>query len=240
MAEQFAIEFRAAHGGCAFAGDNFLFVSEIYTAFLVGAGFVASLGFAVIIGSDSDGLTSIFNFGGGGWRERQLQLIILNFLWCGTKTKRQLRREEKSWERDEVFHGNSFECPIKNVKTDFQICAKLGINPDRCDMKRLLGSLVFLLLFAGTALADRIDGNWCTGSTQRIEINGPKISLNNRPAFDGQYSRHEFLYTVPAGEDHAGDQVYLRLRGEEDMTSYTIKNNEAVDPVEWKRCQAIS
>jgi len=98
---------------------------------------------------------------------------------------------------------------------------------------------MFLLLLATPALADRIDGQWCAG-VQRVEINGPKISLGGKPAFDGQYSRHEFAYTVPAGEEHAGDQIYMRLRGEEDMTSFTIKDNEAVEPVDWKRCQAIS
>jgi len=96
------------------------------------------------------------------------------------------------------------------------------------------------LLFATPAFADRIDGNWCNADSARIEINGPKISLNSKPAFEGQYSHHEFLFTVPEGEDHAGDQIYLRLRGEEDMTSYTIKNDNPVDPVEWKRCQAVS
>ena len=97
-----------------------------------------------------------------------------------------------------------------------------------------------LLLIPAAAYADRIDGTWCTGSTTRVEINGPRISLAGRSAFEGQYTRHEFIYTVPAGEVHAGDQIYMKLRGEEYMTSFTIKDNHPVDPLDWKRCQATS
>jgi len=107
-------------------------------------------------------------------------------------------------------------------------------------MKRLLASLVLFSLLAVPALADRIDGSWCAGALKRVEITGPKISIAGKPAFEGNYTRHEFLYTVPVGEEHAGDQIYMRIHGEEDMTSYTIKNNEPVDPIDWKRCQGVS
>ena len=100
--------------------------------------------------------------------------------------------------------------------------------------------LAFCLLFPTAAFADKIDGMWCNEAGGRVDIDGPKISLSGKAAFDGQYSRHEFLYTVPAGEDHAGDQIYMRLRGEENMTSFTIKDKIAVDPVEWKRCAQTS
>ncbi len=101
-------------------------------------------------------------------------------------------------------------------------------------------ALAFCLLFPATAFADAIDGTWCSENGGHVAIEGPKISLSGKAAIDGKYSRHEFLYTVPAGEDQAGDQVYMRLRGEEDMTSYTIKNDKAEDPVNWKRCAATS
>ena len=97
----------------------------------------------------------------------------------------------------------------------------------------------FLLLLPTAAFADKIDGSWCSANA-RVDINGPHISLGGKPAFDGQYARHEFRYTVPEGEAHAGDQIYLRLRGEEDMTSFTIKDGNAVDPIDWKRCKETS
>ena len=101
-------------------------------------------------------------------------------------------------------------------------------------------ALSFCLLFPAAAFADKIDGMWCNEAGGRVDIDGPKISLSGKAAFDGQYSRHEFLYTVPVGEDHAGDQIYMRLRSEENMTSFTVKDKNAVDPVEWKRCAQTS
>jgi len=100
--------------------------------------------------------------------------------------------------------------------------------------------IAFCLLFPTAALADKIDGAWCNEAGSRVDIDGPKISLAGKTAFDGQYSRHEFLYTVPAGEDHAGDQIYMRLRDEEDMTSFTMKDGKGADPVAWKRCAQTS
>ena len=104
-------------------------------------------------------------------------------------------------------------------------------------MRKIL--IVIFLLLPTAAFADKIDGSWCAAAA-RIDINGPHISLGGKLAFDGQYSRHEFRYTVPAGEEHAGDQIYLRLRGEEDMTSFTIKDGNAADPIDWKRCKETS
>ena len=105
-------------------------------------------------------------------------------------------------------------------------------------MRKILTA--FFLLLPTAAFADKIDGAWCTGVNTRIEINGPQISLGGKPGFDGVYKRHEFTYTVPASEDHAGDQIYMRLLNDENMTSFTIKDSKPVDPVEWKRCQSTS
>ena len=97
-----------------------------------------------------------------------------------------------------------------------------------------------LLLIPTAAYADQIDGTWCTGAATRVEINGPKISLGGKLAFDGTYTRHKFIYIVPEGEAHAGDKVYMQVLGDEDMSSFTIKDNHPVDPLDWKRCQATS
>ena len=105
-------------------------------------------------------------------------------------------------------------------------------------MRKIL--IAFCLLLPTAAFADRIDGTWCSDKAARVEIKGPTISLGGKPAIEGSYGRHEFLYTVPDGDAHAGDEIFMRLRGEEDMTSYTMKDDKPVDPVEWKRCQATS
>lgn len=100
--------------------------------------------------------------------------------------------------------------------------------------------ITFCVFFPSAAFADRIDGSWCTGAAQRVEINGPKISIGGKPVIDGTYTRHQFLYTVPNGEEHAGDKVYMQVLGDEDMSSYRMRDNKAVDLLDWKRCQAVS
>ena len=107
-------------------------------------------------------------------------------------------------------------------------------------MFRFISIAISLVVMCGSALADKIDGAWCNEAGSRVDIDGPKISLAGKTAFDGQYSRHEFLYTVPSGEDHAGDQIYMRLQDEEDMKSFTVKDGKGVDPVAWKRCAQTS
>ena len=103
----------------------------------------------------------------------------------------------------------------------------------------MLKYAVFSFLVPSAALADAIDGSWCSAAGH-VDIEGPKITLSTKSTIAGQYSRHQFLYTVPDGEEHAGDKVYMQLMGEENMTSYTIKEQKAVDPLDWKRCAATS
>ena len=103
--------------------------------------------------------------------------------------------------------------------------------------------IVAVLLFTASALpayADKIDGMWCSEKGDHVSIEGVKITFTSNSSLDGKYARHEFLYTVPQGQDHAGDQIYMRLRDEEDMTSFTIKDGQYLDPVAWKRCAETS
>lgn len=106
-------------------------------------------------------------------------------------------------------------------------------------MEKFCVAATLLWASALPAFADAIDGTWCS-VLGRVVIEGPKITLSTKSATAGQYSRHQFLYTVPEGEEHAGDKVYMQLMDEEDMTSYTIKDSKVVDPTDWKRCVATS
>ena len=89
-------------------------------------------------------------------------------------------------------------------------------------------------------MADVIDGSWCSETGEHVSIEGPKITLEGKTSFEGKYARHEFRYTVPEGEVHAGDQIDMRLRDEEDMTSFTTKDGQNTAPVAWKRCAETS
>ncbi|MFT5487035.1 MAG: hypothetical protein ACI9JL_003784 [Paracoccaceae bacterium] len=99
---------------------------------------------------------------------------------------------------------------------------------------------VAVLFSASPVLADAIDGNWCNG-VKRLEISGAKIVTPGGNSIDGIYGRHDFTYTVPAGEPGAGASVDMELLGDDDLRVWP--NGRSPDPQKagaqmWKRCAA--
>lgn len=96
-------------------------------------------------------------------------------------------------------------------------------------------------VFAATpAVADAIDGNWCNG-VKRLEISGSEIVTPGGNRIQGIYGRHDFTYTVPAGEPGAGASVDMDLMGDDDMRVWPA--GRSPDPNKagaqmWKRCAA--
>jgi hypothetical protein len=88
---------------------------------------------------------------------------------------------------------------------------------------------------AAPAFADRIDGDWCDGA-RSFTINGPSIRTPGGNNIQGDYGRHDFRYTVPAGEGGAGATVDMRLLNEENVT--VRYGNE--EPRVWRRCKVTS
>src|SRR5258707_14429574 len=79
----------------------------------------------------------------------------------------------------------------------------------------MFGVATAVLLQTGAALADAIDGDWCsTEGMMRMSIRGEKITTPGGKQILGNYSRHAFDYVVPAGENGSGDSVNIILRGE--------------------------
>ena len=64
------------------------------------------------------------------------------------------------------------------------------------------------------AVADAIDGNWCSG-VKKMEISGPKIVTPGGNSIEGVYGRQDFTHIVPAGEP--GASVDMDLTGNDDM-----------------------
>ena len=89
-----------------------------------------------------------------------------------------------------------------------------------------------LVLSAGTALADAIDGDWCHADGRRLSINGPDIVTPAGTALKGDYDRHHFTYVVPANEADAGATVAMVLLSELQMTLKPRKGEEQI----WRRC----
>ena len=98
---------------------------------------------------------------------------------------------------------------------------------------RRLAALVAVacVAIAQPALADSIDGHWCTEGGLRLTIAGPSIVTPGGAQLQGEYGRHDFAYDAPAGEPGGGARVTMRLRGENLMQVQA----PGLDPL-WRRC----
>jgi hypothetical protein len=107
------------------------------------------------------------------------------------------------------------------------------------------GALAAACLASRSALADVIDGEWCTvDNTLHIVIDGPHIVTPGGHAIQGDYSRHRFSYIVPADEPGGGQTVFMVLVNPETVNSRSGADagSAANAPVlVWHHChQAVS
>ena len=96
-------------------------------------------------------------------------------------------------------------------------------------------SAFLLLLSATAARADAIDGDWCLGA-KTMSIRGADIVTPGGQRMKGDYTRHSFSYTVPAGEPGAGEIVAMILRGE--YLLHARQGGQDTPLQEWRRCSA--
>ena len=101
---------------------------------------------------------------------------------------------------------------------------------------KLFSLTLGLALFAGPALADAIDGDWChQASGRRFSIRGPQIVTPGGKHMEGDYSRHWFNYVVPAPEPGAGKTVFMQLL-DENTVHLRLGEATAANPETWIRC----
>jgi hypothetical protein len=93
-------------------------------------------------------------------------------------------------------------------------------------------------LVSSPALADRIDGKWCSPDGKHVEIQGRAITTPGGAKIEGSYGRHSFRYVVPAAEPESGSTTYMVLLNEETME--VRAGDPVAKAVVWKRCQNIS
>ena len=101
----------------------------------------------------------------------------------------------------------------------------------------LCAVMLLIVLHAGPASADAIDGNWCYKG-RHLAIDGPTILTPGGKSMKGNYERHGFTYMAPAGEQEAGLQVVMVLLDEDTMQFRA--GPESVEPQVWRRCTAPS
>lgn len=91
------------------------------------------------------------------------------------------------------------------------------------------------LLLATPALADAIDGEWCSpDGAKAVTISGPRFTTGGVQS-TGDYTRHTFSYTVPEGAPEAGTPIEMRQLNEEEV----LVREGTSDPVIWHRCKPI-
>ncbi|MEA2885925.1 MAG: hypothetical protein QOD11_285 [Bradyrhizobium sp.] len=100
--------------------------------------------------------------------------------------------------------------------------------------RNLILAAVLLLAAPTAALADAIDGNWCSADGQHMTINGDDITTPGGKQIKGNYDRHAFDYVVPAGEAGSGETVNIVLRSEYLAVSRQGAANAPLK--EWRRC----
>jgi hypothetical protein len=105
-----------------------------------------------------------------------------------------------------------------------------------------LASLVYIMLFAGAfpALADAIDGDWCSVNGGHLRIEGPQIELAPGQVLEGTYNRHAFSYVAPANDPEAGTEIQFMLRSEEEMRRVRNPDGKPEHEDIWRRCSATS
>jgi hypothetical protein len=89
------------------------------------------------------------------------------------------------------------------------------------------------LMVPPSALADAIDGDWCSEDGRRISIQGPSVVTPGGTKMRGSYTRHSFDYTTPPTEPDAGQEVAMRLLNE---TTVQIRTGKAEGAAIWHRC----
>lgn len=106
--------------------------------------------------------------------------------------------------------------------------------------RALLLSTLACIAFAAPARADAIDGDWCYSDGRHFSIEGPTIITPAGKKTEGNYSRHNFTYTVPPAEPGAGQFIAMVLLNEETVqlrAGVDLASAAQAPPQTWRRCK---
>lgn len=100
--------------------------------------------------------------------------------------------------------------------------------------------ILLLAVTAGAAFADAIDGQWCSSDGRSIIIEGDRVVSPGGAKLIGDYDRHHFIFTIPAGEQNGGKEVDMVLVNPGTVhTRYKAAGVEVDtgNPETWIRCK---
>lgn len=102
-------------------------------------------------------------------------------------------------------------------------------------------ALLIVLAAAGPARADAIDGHWCHSDGRKFSIDGPRIVTPSGTRTTGDYDRHAFSYTVPAGEPGRGTTISMILVDENTVRLWAGTRTAESGPGQvWLRCTDVT
>lgn len=107
-------------------------------------------------------------------------------------------------------------------------------------IRRASLAALLVLFVSQPALADRLDGGWCGGDGKQLQISGPQITTPSGIVMQGDYQRHSFRYTAPAGDADAGQQIFMQQLNDEQMNLYRLADGKQGEPELWQRCDITS
>ncbi len=111
------------------------------------------------------------------------------------------------------------------------------VGANRVSGSKLAIAAVAFGLMASPALADAIDGDWCSPDGKHVSIKGPQIKTPGGVQTAGNYTRHAFSYVVPEKEPGSGSTIFMSLLNE--TTTQVREGTPVAQPVIWKRCEHI-
>ncbi len=100
--------------------------------------------------------------------------------------------------------------------------------------------MIFLVTSTATALADKIDGTWCSPSGKRISIDGPQVITPSGKTVVARYDRHHIDYVIPEGEPNAGNRFAADQLNEEQIRVSVVSEAKSQAPKIWTPCKQIS
>jgi len=103
-----------------------------------------------------------------------------------------------------------------------------------------LAAAVATMTLAAPAFADVIDGIWCYSDGRHLAIDGPSIITPGGNKITGDYTRHSFIYTVPANEPNAGAPITMLLVNETTVNLWVGAAQQAGVAQVWRRCQPVA
>ena len=109
-------------------------------------------------------------------------------------------------------------------------------------MKRLLALSALFAITATPALADRIDGNWCGPSGERMAIDGSDVTTPGGAKVEARYSRHSIEYDVPEDERPREGRIRADQIDDDTIRVSLIRKVQKEPPAHdtWIRCEDYS